>query len=529
MKREVALIAALLTAATVLVVAWTARNGLPDGYQNEFLHVGNALDLWQAAVDGDRWSLGYLLSQNYWPPLFYLAPWPLFAAMGAGHLAMLLTNVLHLAVLLFAVVRLGEDVRDRATGWLAAALILGFPGVTGNLVRFEPNVALMAWTTVGALALVRARGFSDRRWSVVFGVACGVGLLMDRIGLALFLALPALAELVAGLRAGDRRLRLQRAALGVGALLLVCGWWYLQFAEHHAAEILSQGGVGEIDSAGEWTEQRDPGALSTWGLYLGILLDDQAGLLPGAAAVLAILATLPLASGRRRVPLLVVLVGLGVFTLIAKKQVYYTLPMLGCVAVLLADRVRSLGPASPVIAGVLVLAGAHQIGFRMWGRGLPLGSLSEPLGGHVLPAQWADQDHPQARPPRDLTLPIDAVVSSLGPGEVVVFSEDQTWYEGFVVLQVRERLPGRRIRGLIVDPQGTYEWARTAGSVVHVSASTAGWPRREQMEAVLEQHHYELQHLPPVIEVIEELEPRFRLHRAWSLPTGGTVSVFLPG
>ena len=93
-------LAVALGLAWAQVDLWTAQNGLPDGHQNEFLHVGNALDLWGAWVDRDAWHLRYYLSTNYWPPGFYLWPWPWMMALGAGHRAMVLANIGHLAVCL---------------------------------------------------------------------------------------------------------------------------------------------------------------------------------------------------------------------------------------------------------------------------------------------------------------------------------------------------------------------------------------------------------------------------------------------
>ncbi len=253
----------LVCVAAWQVTSWTERNGLMNGYQNEYLHVGNALDLWQAFQDRDGHTFGYLLRENYWPPVFYLAPWPLFALVGAGHQAMVWTNLFHLAVLLAAVYHLGLTLRDRGTGLLAMGLVIVLPSVFGNLVRFEPNVAVCAWVTLGALCLVKSRGFSDRRWSLAFGLACAVGLLMDRISLALFLGLPALVEVMGALTSGDRRQRGANLAMATLALLVVSGWWHFEFVQQHLAELTSQGGVGEIDSTGSQTEYRSPWALTS--------------------------------------------------------------------------------------------------------------------------------------------------------------------------------------------------------------------------------------------------------------------------
>ena len=46
-----AAVTALVAALGVETLLWLDANQLPDGYQNEYLHVGNAMDLWGAVVD----------------------------------------------------------------------------------------------------------------------------------------------------------------------------------------------------------------------------------------------------------------------------------------------------------------------------------------------------------------------------------------------------------------------------------------------------------------------------------------------
>jgi hypothetical protein len=521
---------ALIALAGWVVTSWTVRNGLMDGYQNEFLHVGNALDLWEAWGGRDGHTLSYLLRENYWPPVFYVSPWPLFALFGAGHLTMIWTNLLHLAVLLAAVFHLGVALRDRTTGLLAMPLVLLLPSIFGNLVRFEPNVAVCAWVTLGALCLVRSRGFSDRRWSVAFGAACAVGLLMDRISLALFLGLPAGVEVVRALARPDRAGRVRNLVLATLALAVLCGWWHVEFVQHHLAEITSQGGVGEIDSTGSQTEARNPWSLNSLLYYPAILLDEQAGLVPGIWLLLALLGSVFGVLDRRRVPFLVVASGLLVFTIVQKKQVYYTIPLLGCLAVLGAERLRVRPRLGALVYAVVLFCGIHQIGRQMWGEGLPLPTrLSAAMGDPSLPAGWADRRFTQARPPNRLALPIDALVDSLPPGDLVVFSDDHAWFETYLVLQLRERRPGDQVRGLISNPIGTYEWFRTADAFVVVSGVPGEvYPSARTMNRTLEQRDYDLGQLPPVVDVIEAGAASLDLSASWKLGHGPTLRVFVP-
>ncbi|MCB9765324.1 MAG: hypothetical protein H6739_36455 [Alphaproteobacteria bacterium] len=525
--------AALLLGLGEETAAWLTRNGLPDGYQNEYLHVGNALDLWGALVDRDGWHLRYYLSTNYWPPGFYVWPWPLFKALGATHRAMVLANLGHLAVLLGAVWGLARPLGGRFAGAAAMLTMAIWPSVFGNLTRYEPNLAALAWVTLGALMLQRSNRFTHRRSALGFGLVCGVGLLMDRLTLGAFLVIPAAVEwglglAERGLGPGERRARLLHGLGAVAVVLAVSGWWHVAFVQHHLEEILSQGGVGEIDETGAITESHS--ALGQLLYYPATLLDGQAGLVPGAWALLALAWALPGLRDRRRVPLTVVLTGTALFTLVAKKQVYYTIPMLGCLAVVAAERLAALGRGRWPVGAVVLLAGVHQHGWRMWRSGLPMPERAAAwVGGPSLPEAWVAPRHPQARPPRDLRLPVDALAASLPPGEVIVFSEDQTWFEGFLVLQLRERRGGG-VRGVIGDPQGTFEWFNTARGFIYVSADgTPGWPSEARLEALMEQHHYSLEALPPVIETVRSGRDRYHMVAWWPLEGGGRVSAWVRG
>ncbi len=488
---------------------WLQANEIADGHQNEYLHVGNALDLWGAWIDRDWWHLNYYGAANYWPPGFYVAPWPAFAVLGPTHVAMVLTNLGHLALLLWSTLRLGEELGGRRSGLMAAALVVLYPSVFGNLVRYEPNIALTAWVTFAALCALRSNELRETRWSIGFGLACSVGLMMDRLSFGFFLLWPVLLAL-------RHRSAWRGVLMATGIVLVLTGWWHWNFLELHLDEVISQQGVGEIDSTGSLTQ---PTASAPLLYYPLILLDSQAGLGPGLAGLVALF----MARRRALVPLAVVLGSTAVFTLITKKQAYYTLPMLGCLAALTADTLR--GRKGLTIFVLLAILGVDQHAARMWDKGVLPDALSKPL----LPKAWVEPRHPQALPPRGLALPIEAIAdASADVGQTVVFSEDYTWFEGFAVLNLRERLWPRQVRGLIGDPTGTYEWFQDADTFVYVSLDRSGdtWPETSRMEAALLQHNYTLEDLPPVIDIVEEDRLNWRLVGSWDLEEGGRVSVW---
>ena len=99
---------ALWALGAVFLVWWAAHNPSADGFQNEYLHHGNALDLYAALTEPDLHTLRWIAYTGYWPWGFLAVPWPMMALLGPGRLALLLGNLLHLAALLWGAGRLGR-------------------------------------------------------------------------------------------------------------------------------------------------------------------------------------------------------------------------------------------------------------------------------------------------------------------------------------------------------------------------------------------------------------------------------------
>ena len=80
--------------SAVYLCWWVGANPLPDGFQNEYLLVGNAMDLWGALRAGDVWHMRWYMYTGYWPWGLYAVPWPFMAVLGPTHLALVLGNLL---------------------------------------------------------------------------------------------------------------------------------------------------------------------------------------------------------------------------------------------------------------------------------------------------------------------------------------------------------------------------------------------------------------------------------------------------
>lgn len=486
--------------AAVHLVWWVTANPLPDGYQNEYLLVGNAMDLWGAVTDGDVWHMRWYMYTGYWPWGLYAVPWPFVAAMGPSRLAFILGNLIHLAVLLAAVNHLGRSLGGR----LAPLLVVLCPGVFGTLVRFEPNLATIAWTSVGLAALVHSQGLERKRPTWLFGAALGIGLMMDRLTVAFFL-LPALIPLVRGM---TRKGWIHLLQAGGIALLLTAAY-YREFFNRHSYELLSQAGTGEIDSTGALTEVP---ALVEWAYYPLTLVDSQAG--PVLGLVLAIGLIGPL-SRSRSILLASIVGGVGFFTLVSKNQVFYTLPILAPLAALAATRHK--------LAWVGIIGG-------IWGY-LAVGVGAVP-GGPWMPESWVSPRHTLARAPLPLDVDLSPAMTALGkpdgtpPEHVSVLSNDSRLFEGFVLLAVREAWPNVPARGVVMDPHGTFEMFHEMDAFLWVAPTGSDWPSAEQIRKDMESDHVDPNSMPPAPRVVESQRFAFEERGRWSMNDDQEVIVY---
>lgn len=501
-------LAVLLHGATTW--AWLRANGLPDGFQNEFMHLSFAAEVFYRLRAGDLPGLHYYLFEEYYPPLLHLGAAAFMGASGPGEDAAAASNVLWLGVLAASVYGLGARLRGPRAGALAAVLCLLYPSVFGNARRLEPNVVLTAMVAASAWALAASSGFRRRRESLAFGALAGLGMLADRLSFALFLGLPVALAVWDGLRGapgrGARRRVLTHAGWAALVALALCGYYYLNFARIHLAEITGQVVAGEVIETGEATERRGLWHWTNWAYYGVSLLDSQMGLVLGVAALFGVRGALR--HGPKDDERLVVAWGLGsiaLFTLIHKKQPFYTVPALPALALMTAVALHDLRLPWARRAGVaaLVVLGLHQHA-ALTGLWRPLVPADGPdpggralralAGGSLFPSWWADHELTQASPPRpapaDLGVAKRALVGAgFDPGRdrVVLLSDSEDFPEVFAEPMAKLRFGTREVDGALLNPEAVRERWETARFFVYVSGDPLrSWPRDEDVISAMD-------------------------------------------
>lgn len=492
---------------TVWLSWWTGHNPLPDGYQNEFLHVGNTFDLYEALVQFDWWHVRWYAYTSYWPWGFYAVPMTFLIPFGKSIQALILSNLLYLGVLIWSMNKLSAKFQSP----MALYLLLFSPAVFGSMTRFEPNFANVAMTALGLVCLVESSQFTHRKWSLAWGAVFGSALMLDRLTVLFYLGPACLYVFIT---TNWRSKAVRRTIFYSSLVFLACTVaYYREFFIRHSAELLSQAPTGEIDSTGTLMESVNP-VPSLY--YLFSVFDTQAGWGIGLLMIAGVIAALKRRDNTDWLLLAAVLPGVLFFTAVAKNQVYYTFPMLVPLA-LLAGRF----PRASWLGIVC--------GFMLWlQQGVGLIS-TEAYTQPRIPKAYVEPSYVLARPPTAQSYSVDEIVDRIDgqPSEVIAFSEDQRWYEGFLVLQLRERLDGH-IRGITADPIGVWEFSDEAEYLVWVRPDdvNSSFPQAGSITAELISDHYEVETLPPIASKVSDLESAFTHIVDWHSDEDSIVSLY---
>lgn len=136
--------------------------------------------------------------------------------------AVLLMNIIFLPILIFSVFKIGQILLDSRAGILAAFMITMYPVMTGMTRHYNIDLALTAMIALAFLFLLKTENFNSRRYSLIFGIAAGLGILTKH-AFPIFFIFPVLYTLL--------HLKGKKALLNSLLSGLICffiaGPWYI--------------------------------------------------------------------------------------------------------------------------------------------------------------------------------------------------------------------------------------------------------------------------------------------------------------
>jgi 4-amino-4-deoxy-L-arabinose transferase-like glycosyltransferase len=319
----------LVLAVTGLNVLWRALESRPPHWDMGH-HLGNSLVYLHGFSFSD--PVPFLTAYLYYPPLVYWVTDAFYAVLRSESMwVAALSNIVWIAVLVFATYGVGRRLWNARVGWLSVAFVLAAPMVVSSSKEYMLDLPLTAMAALALYLLVRADGFANRRYSLLLGAACGAGLLV-KWTLPLVLVLPMLHASATALAEARQRHAFGRMLnlAGAGVLTLaIAGPWYI----HNLVDVLGFASAysGEGDSFGN----PPVASFASATYYVWNLLDVQLYLVPFLFVLVGVGFCFRKRELARRnlYPLLMVIGTFAAFTLLRHKDPRYTLPMLPALAI----------------------------------------------------------------------------------------------------------------------------------------------------------------------------------------------------
>jgi hypothetical protein len=330
--------ATLLLAASFIVfscstIAWTLSDKTPPAWDPSD-HIRFAYDYYReiAHLDFAGFVKDFFGAPHYYAPLVHLASAAIFLIAGASRLTAIVVNLASLAALYAAVRWIGRKLYSSGgakgidAGELAALLATSYHFPAWLLHDAFLDFPLMAIVAVSFASLIRADDFRVRRHAIAFGVTAGLGMLTKQT-FALFFILPALYVLFRVLRAHSLQAVLN-LTLAAAIMIALAAIWYVP----HFKDVVA---IYRINQQAAIEENEAP-LLSFMSnvFYLHGLLSYQMQV-PLALLFIGGL-FYSLARYRRESVMLYLWLASGIasFTLIANKDLRYSVPVLPAAALI---------------------------------------------------------------------------------------------------------------------------------------------------------------------------------------------------
>ena len=328
-----------------------------------------AYDYYQPLAHGNlgAFGKGFFVQPHYYAPLVHLVNAVFFLILGASRLSGAGVNLVSLAVLLASVYWIGRRLYQKeAAGEDGAGRQLGDRPQESANTRFISTAAvaavlaacyhfpawllhdafldfpLIAIVAASFALLIRAGEFKHRRDALAFGAVAGLGFLTKQT-FAFFFVLPGLYVALRVIVSRDWR-AIMNLALAVLLLCAIAAVWYLP----HLKDVIE---IYRVNQRAAIDEHEAPvftflGSVT----YLHGLLSDQIQIIFGLLFVLGLIYSLVRRRKESLMLYLWLLSGIAGFTLIANKDMRYTVPVLPAVALISVCWISDRGSARARLA-----------------------------------------------------------------------------------------------------------------------------------------------------------------------------------
>ncbi|MFC2092174.1 ArnT family glycosyltransferase, partial [Elusimicrobiota bacterium] len=207
-KKTLYLLILIIICYTVCNIYWVKKENIRYVFQGLYSHhFFISLNTYNLITRLDWTNLLIFIKQGPYPPLFQLLTSLAIFLFGKSYTGIVvLPNILLFSITIFFIYKIGTLIEDSATGLIAAFFFSSYPMVYGLSRLYCFNFALMTVTVFSIYCLLRTDNFLDVKWSVLFGLSLGAGM-MTKYPFAAFLAGPVIYSYIKAVRTDNFKIK----------------------------------------------------------------------------------------------------------------------------------------------------------------------------------------------------------------------------------------------------------------------------------------------------------------------------------
>lgn len=334
---DYALLSFIFLIVSASTIAWVETDQTPPPWDPSD-HISTAYDYYRylAHFDFRGFYREFYLQTHYYAPFVHIITAFIFLLTGASKFSAIFINLLSLIVLIITTYSIHKKLLPVNCNYIHKNSVS--PGVFAALTtccyHFPAwlihdaflDYPLMAIVTLAIALLLKSENFTDRKYSITFGIASGLGLLTKQT-FAFFLILPTIYTTYKAIRS-KKVSSIINLVLATSITLILAGAWYIP----HLDDVME---IYRINKEGAINENEAPlFSFMSNVFYLHALLSAQIQLPFALLFISGLVYSLIRLRKEYMLIHLWLLSGLASFALLANKDIRYTVPILPAVAII---------------------------------------------------------------------------------------------------------------------------------------------------------------------------------------------------
>ncbi len=354
---------------------WLKIEAVPPGW-DESLHLTKSLQYFNILTNPGAGMISNLIQvDNYYPPFYHFSTVLTYFLFGTSMDAAISINIFYFGILLVSVYGIGKNLYNQETGLIAAVLISLYPTIVGMRRFYLIEIALIATVTLSIYLLLLSENFTNRKYSIGFGIAFAVSILTKWT--ALFFIIGPLAFVlyesfikkpadIKNLRKKERKKQVSNTRpnpwinvllMGATALLLSLIWYAPHISEVYKTIVWGNEYWG--------TTEGDPEVFTLQSIffYVFALINSQISFVFFIVFLAGLIMALKNRNKSNYLLISWIILPYIVMTLLRNKNDRYTIASIAAIAVISAYWIASLERTKikAIVLSIVMLAGGLQL------------------------------------------------------------------------------------------------------------------------------------------------------------------------